>query len=182
MKKCFLIVFLLLSANAAVFSLFAQSNRFVQTNLVANNASYHPQIVDTEMLDAWGIALRPPGAGGHIWVNNAMSGTSVEYIGDVNGIPLHQDGLKIVTLDLPRWTDHGIAFVTGLVYNSAHDIEGQPVEFPVSGPANNNSTTPPTPISGGTSGSAAFIFVTEDGCINAWRSNTKIAMTGAPII
>ncbi|HUB67710.1 MAG TPA: TIGR03118 family protein, partial [Candidatus Methylacidiphilales bacterium] len=73
-------------------------------------------------------------------------------------------------------------FTTGLVYNSAHDIAGQPVEFPVSGPANDNSTTPPTPIKGGASGSAAFIFVTEDGCINAWRSNTKIAMATAPII
>jgi uncharacterized protein (TIGR03118 family) len=157
-------------------------NSFVQTNLVANNASFHPQIVDPNMLDAWGIALRPPGAGGHIWVDNAMSGTSVEYIGDVNGMPLHQDGLKSVTLDLPRWTDHGYAFVTGLAYNSAADIKGQPVEFPVSGPANNNSTTPPTPIPGGASGSAAFAFVTEDGCINAWRANTKVAMSSAPIM
>jgi uncharacterized protein (TIGR03118 family) len=157
-------------------------NSFNQTNLVANNASFHPQIVDPNMLDAWGIALRPPGAGGHIWIDNAMSGTSVEYIGDVNGEPLHQDGLKTVVLDMPRWTDHGFAFVTGLAYNSAHDIKGQPVEFPVSGPASNNSTTPPTPIAGGTSGSAAFAFVTEDGCINAWRSNTKVAMSTAPII
>jgi hypothetical protein len=100
----------------------AEGNRYVQTNLVANNASFHPQILDTQMRDAWGIALRPPGAGGHIWVDNAMSGTSVEYIGDVNGVPLHQDGLKTVTLDLPKWTDHGFAFVTGLAYNSAADI------------------------------------------------------------
>lgn len=166
----------------AIAMLAMQGNSFVQTNLVANNASFHPQIVDPNMLDAWGIALRPPGAGGHIWIDNAMSGTSVEYIGDVKGMPLHQDGLKTVTLDLPHWTDHGYAFVTGLAYNSAADIKGQPVEFPVSGPANNYSTTPPTPIPGGTSGSAAFAFVTEDGCINAWRANTKVAMTSAPII
>ncbi len=157
-------------------------NSFVQTNLVADKASYHPQIVDPSMQDAWGIALRPPGAGGHIWIDNAYSGTSVEYIGDVNDIPLHQDGLTSVTLDTPRFTDHGYALVTGLAYCAAHDIEGQPVEFPVSGPANNNTTKPPTPIPGGASGSAAFIFVTEDGCINAWRSNTKEAMTSAPIM
>ena len=170
---------------------FAQ-NAYVETDLVCNPGYYKskgfsPQnephlIQDENMRDAWGIALRPPGAGGHIWIDNATSGTSVEYIGDVNGIPLHQDGLKSVTLDLPRWTDHGYAFVTGLAYNSAADIKGQPVEFPVSGPANNYSTTPPTPIPGGTSGSAAFAFVTEDGCVNAWRANAKVAMTSAPIM
>ena len=172
----------LLAVLGGASSLLAADNAYVQTNLVANNASFHPQIVDPLMHDAWGIALRPPGAGGHIWVNNAMSGTSVEYIGDVNGIPLHQDGLKSVALDTPRWTDHGYAFVTGLAYNSAMDIKGQPTEFPVNGAANNNSTNPPTTLKAGTGGSAAFIFATEDGCINAWRLNTKTAMTGAPIM
>jgi uncharacterized protein (TIGR03118 family) len=173
---------LFLLALGGVAPLLAQDNSYVQTNLVANSAFYHPQIVEPQMLDAWGIALRPPGAGGHIWINNAMSGTSVEYIGDVNGIPLHQDGLKKITMDLPRWTDHGYAVITGLAYNSAADIKGQPVEFPVNGAANNNSTNPPTPIKGGTSGSAAFIFATEDGCINAWRLNTKTAMPTAPLM
>jgi uncharacterized protein (TIGR03118 family) len=181
MKTLSLLIGALLATQIATFSR-ADANRYVQTNLVASNSSYHPLIVDPQMLDAWGIALRPPGAGGHIWIDNAMSGTSVEYIGDVNGIPLHQDGLKTVTLDLPRWTDHGYAFVTGLAYNSAQDLKGQPLEFPVSGPANDNSTNPPKPLANGTSGSAAFAFVTEDGCINAWRSNTKVAMTSAPLI
>src|SRR5438132_1041613 len=78
----------------------------LQTNLVANKAEYHPLIVDEQMINAWGIALRPPGAGGHIWVANAGTGTSSEFIGDLPGNPLHQDGLKIVTLDTPAWTDH----------------------------------------------------------------------------
>jgi uncharacterized protein (TIGR03118 family) len=181
MKNVILAGTLLLVLGSAA-SLLAQDNRYVQTNLVADNASFHPLIVDPNLQDAWGIALRPPGAGGHIWVDNAMSGTSVEYIGDVNGIPLHQDGLRTVTLDLPKWTDHGFAFVTGLAYNSAADIKGQPVEFPVTGPADNHAANPPAAIPGGTMGSAAFAFVTEDGCVNAWRVNTKIAMTTAPII
>jgi uncharacterized protein (TIGR03118 family) len=155
---------------------------YSNTVLVADNASFDPQIVDPNMLDAWGIALRPPGAGGHIWISNAETGTSSEYIGDVNGVPLHQDGLTSVPLDTPRFTDHGYAFVTGQVYNAASDIVGQPVEFPVSGPADNDSTNPPTVIPGGTSGSAKFIFVTEDGCINAWRSNTATAMLSAPVV
>ena len=108
-----------------------------QTNLVANLPDYHPKIVDPKMIDAWGIALRPPGAGGHIWISNAATGTSSEYIGDVPGNPLHQDGLKIVELVQPKFTDHGYAFVTGQAYNSASDIPGQPVEFPVSGEADN---------------------------------------------
>ena len=159
-----------------------QGNQFVQTILVANKPSFHPQIVDPEMLNPWGIAVRPPGAGGHFWINNFRTGTSVEYIGDVNGVALHQDGLKSVTLDAPGFTDHGVPSVTGLAYNAASDITGQPVEFPVSGPASNYSTNPPTPIPHGTSGSAKFVFVTEDGVINAWRANTAVAMTSAPIV
>jgi uncharacterized protein (TIGR03118 family) len=159
-----------------------QGNRFVQTILVANKASFHPQIVNPDMINPWGIAVRPPGAGGHFWINNAGTGTSVEYIGDARGVALFQDGLKSVTLDAPQFTDHGVPTVTGLAYNAASDIAGQPIEFPVSGPASNYSTTPPTPISEGTSGSAKFVFVTEDGAINAWRLNTATAMTSAPLI
>lgn len=155
---------------------------YQQTILVANKAEYHPQIVDEKMINAWGIALRPPGAGGHIWISNAGTGTSSEYIGDVAGNPLHQDGLKIVELDQPRFTDHGYAFVTGQAYNSASDVAGQPVEFPVAGAALNRKVAPAQPIPGGFNGAAKFVFVTEDGCINAWSANTAVAMTTAPVV
>jgi uncharacterized protein (TIGR03118 family) len=159
-----------------------KENGYIQTILVANKADYHPQIIDPAMIDAWGIALRPPGAGGHIWISNARTGSSSEYIGDVTGNPLHQDGLKLVGLDQPAFTDHGYAFVTGQAYNSASDIAGQPVEFPVSGPADDHRKSPPESIKGGFSGSAKFVFVTEDGCINAWSANTAVAMGAAPVI
>jgi len=169
----------------AVSPAFAQKLRldlgYSQTVLVASKKEYGPQIVDERMRDAWGIALRPPGAGGHIWIANAATGTSSEFIGDVPGEPLHQDGLKTVTLDQPRWTDHGYAFVTGQAYNSASDLPGQPVEFPVSGPADNLKVSPPEPIKDGYSGSAKFVFVTEDGCINAWSANTAVSMKSAPV-
>jgi uncharacterized protein (TIGR03118 family) len=155
---------------------------YEQTNLVANKAEYHPLIVDPKMINAWGIALRPPGAGGHIWISNAGTGTSSEYIGDVSGNPLHQDGLKLVELDQPSFTDHGYAFVTGQAYNSASDIAGQPEEFHVAGPADNHKASPPEAIVGGFSGSAKFVFVTEDGCINAWSANTAVAMRTAPVV
>ena len=155
---------------------------YTQTVLVANSADYKPQIVDEHMQDGWGIAVRPPGVGGHIWIANAGTGTVSEYIGDVAGNLLHQDGLKVVTLDQPRWTDHGHAFITGQAYNSASDLPGQPVEFPVAGPADNLKVSPPEAIKDGYSGSAKFVFVTEDGCINAWSANTAVAMKASPVI
>ncbi|HEX4085385.1 MAG TPA: TIGR03118 family protein [Chthoniobacteraceae bacterium] len=155
---------------------------YVQTNLVANSGDYHPQMIDPEMINAWGIALRPPGAGGHIWISDAGSGYSSEFIGDVPGNPLHQDGVKLVKLLEPGFTDHGYAFVTGQAYNSASDLAAQPVEFPVAGPASNLKKTPAQRIKGGYSGSAKFVFVTEDGCINAWSANTAVAMDNAPLI
>jgi uncharacterized protein (TIGR03118 family) len=157
-------------------------NGYLQTNLVANKAAFHPLIVDENMINAWGIALRPPGAGGHIWISNARTGSSSEYIGDVPGLPLHQDGLKLVGLDQPGFTDHGYAFVTGQAYNSASDVPGQPEEFHVAGPADNHKVSPAKSIPGGFSGSAKFVFGTEDGCINAWSASTAVAMGAAPVI
>jgi len=170
------------AAGPAIAFGLTDGDGYLQTNLVANKAEYHPQIVDERMINAWGMALRPPGAGGHIWISNAGTGTSSEYIGDVPGNPLHQDGLKLVTLDPPHFTDHGYAFVTGQAYNSASDLPGQAEEFHISGEAFNRKTATPEPIKDGFSGSAKFVFVTEDGCINAWSSNTAVAMSAAPLI
>ena len=172
----------LLAFTSASAQKFHEDLGYAQTVLVANTEEYKPQIVDEKMRDAWGIALRPPGAGGHIWIANAATGTSSEFIGDVSGSPLHQDGLKIVELDQPKWTDHGYAFVTGQVYNAASDLPGQPEEFHISGLADNLKVSPPEAIKDGFSGSAKFVFVTEDGCINAWSSSTAVSMKTAPVI
>jgi len=175
---------ILAGALLAPVVLFARNseNGYLQTNLVASKAEFHPLIVDENMINAWGIALRPPGAGGHIWISNARTGSSSEYIGDVPGNLLHQDGLKLVGLEQPGFTDHGYAFVTGQSYNSASDIPGQPEEFHVSGPADNRKVSPAKSIPGGFSGSAKFVFGTEDGCINAWSASTAVAMSAAPVI
>jgi uncharacterized protein (TIGR03118 family) len=134
------------------------------------------------MINPWGIALRPPGAGGHIWISNAGNLSTSTYIGDAKGTPLHQDGLKIVPLDSPLISyEDGIANVTGQVYNAASDFQGQPIEFPVSGPASNLSSGTPEPI-GTISGSAKFVFVTTEGTIHAWRSSTKESMNTAVIV
>ena len=182
--KTFLRLLILVGAVVTASALSAQVRDLgcVQTNLVANKAEYHPQIVDGQMLNGWGIALRPPGAGGHIWIANAGTGSSSEYIGDVAGQALHQDGLKLVELETPAFTDHGHAFVTGQAYNSASDLPGQPEEFRVAGPASNQKKTPAEEIKGGFSGAAKFVFATEDGCINAWSADTATAMATAPVV
>jgi len=156
---------------------------FTNTVLVANRAHYKPTaFVDEYLINPWGIALRPPGTGGHIWLSNAANLTTTTYIGDANGAPLHQDGLKVVHIEGPMtsfWD--GLAHVTGQVYNAASDIEGQPVEFPISGPASNLSGEKPESI-GVTSGAAKFVFVTTYGSINAWRANTATSMDKAVIV
>ena len=175
---------------AGASSVLAQ-NAFIQTNLICDPTYYQDQgftpqnqpglLQDENMIDAWGLAVRPAGAGGHFWIENAMTGFSSTYLGDVNGTPLHQDGLHQVPLSVPQFTDHGYAFVTGTAYNSASDLAGQPAEFPVGPQDAVNDNTGGTDL-GPVSGTAKFVFCTQDGCINAWLSNTAQAMTSAPIV
>ena len=51
----------LVPAGTVAVSAMAQ-NAYVKTVLVANDPKYHPQLIDKKMVDAWGIAIRPPGA------------------------------------------------------------------------------------------------------------------------
>jgi len=161
----------------------APGNAYAQVNLVANRAEIAPgALIDPHMINPWGIALRPPGAGGHFWISNAGNASTSTWVGDAGGKPLAQDGLKIVYLDGPLLSyEDGLANVTGQVYNAASDFEGQPVEFVVSGPAHDLSKTPPTAL-GTVTGSAKFVFVTTDGTINAWRASTAQSMDSAIIV
>jgi uncharacterized protein (TIGR03118 family) len=161
----------------------AHGNVYTQKILVANRPGLAAgALIDKHLVNPWGIALRPPGVGGHIWISNAGSLSTSTYIGDVHGAPLHQDGLRIVYLDGPLISyEDGLANVTGQVYNAASDFPNQPVEFPVSGPASDLSSGAPVPI-GKSSGAAKFVFVTTDGTINAWRASTKESMNSAVIV
>jgi uncharacterized protein (TIGR03118 family) len=158
------------------------ADAFKDTILVANRAEFKPTaFVDPHLINPWGIALRPPGAGGHIWVSNGGDLSTTTYIGDAKGVPLFQDGLKLVPIDGTVTSVEGFAIVTGQVYNAASDVEGQPVEFFVSGPASNLSKDKAEPV-GTTSGAAKFVFVTTDGGINAWRANTATSMHTAVVV
>lgn len=161
----------------------ARPNVYAQKILVANRPGFEAGAqIDEHLVNPWGIALRPPGAGGHIWISNAGNASTSTYVGDAHGEPLHQDGLKIVYLGGPLISyEDGLANVTGQVYNAASDFPKQPVEFPVSGPASNLSKGAPVPV-GTITGSAKFVFVTTDGTINAWRSGTAASMDSAVIV
>jgi uncharacterized protein (TIGR03118 family) len=158
-------------------------NVYVAKTLVASRPGLAPDaIIDEKMINPWGLALRPPGVGGHFWISNAGTISTSTYVGDVRGKPLSQDGLKIVYLDGPRLSlEDGIANVTGQVYNAASDFPGQPVEFPVSGPGSDLTSGKPVPL-GRISGAAKFVFVTTDGTINAWRAGTAASMDTAVIV
>lgn len=144
----------------------APQNKFAVANLAASNASYNALITLPEMIGAWGIAIRPAGAGGHFWVGAANS--SWEFIGDVknNANPalrvLGQDNLKRVTVPgTDGLTPPGA--VTGVVYN------GGSIDSP-----NFKPTGQVMPVTTGSStlaaisGSARFVFVTDSGYIAAW--------------
>jgi uncharacterized protein (TIGR03118 family) len=177
------VAFSWLALSSAPFSSISPANLFASKVLVANRPGLAAgAIIDDHMINAWGIALRPPGAGGHIWISNAGTLSTSTYIGDARGVPLRQDGLKIVYLTGPLLSyEDGLANVTGQVYNAASDFPDQPIEFPVSGAASDLTSGTPRSI-GVVSGSAKFVFVTTEGTINAWRATTAASMDAAVIV
>ena len=141
-------------------------NHYRQVNLAANSEAYKARFTMPEMVNAWGIAIRPKGAGGHFWV--ATGQASYEFVGDVtasgdqNMRELHQDPLKAVTIPGTDTSteDTSIGKTTGVVFNGA-DINSD--KFVV--------TNQPVQVDGRTvmvDGSARFIFATDSGRIAAW--------------
>ena len=132
----------------------AAGNAYKQTNLAATSASYNALFTYPDMVDAWGVAIRPAGAGGHFWVT--ASAGSYEFVGDVNGEPLEVDP-ALVQISLPAsGTNPGAA--NGVVFNSTG------TGFRITQTLVNGETfTAP----------AKFVFVSDNGVISAWaqRSN-----------
>jgi uncharacterized protein (TIGR03118 family) len=119
----------------------------VQTNLVANKPEFGAQILEPKLQNAWGIAIRPAGFGGHFWVTGNTTEISFEYVGDVGGKPLFQDGLKEVNT---------AGTGTGVVFNSG----GQ---FVITQAHPNGAITAP----------AKFLFANDSGTISAWTERKK---------
>lgn len=123
---------------------------YVQTNLVANWEGYHPQIVEPDLTNAWGISLRPAGKGGHFWVTANASGKSLEYVGDVAGEELTTDDLKVV--DIPGLPGEKSGTPTGTVFNDGG--KGFVIKQAIDGA---DYTAP-----------AKFLFATDTGLVTAW--------------
>lgn len=118
---------------------------YTQTNLIATDASYGATIVDSTLTNAWGIAIRPAGLGGHFWIAAQGTGISSQWIGDVSGVPLQQDALAVVSVPGPgatQGTPTGVAFNSGSGFRITQgDITNTP---------------------------AKFIFGTDNGILSAW--------------
>jgi uncharacterized protein (TIGR03118 family) len=143
----------------SLFAFFAQAaetspNRYVQENFVANKKQYAPTLaVEKNFINAWAIAIRPKGAGGHFWVT--AKDVSYEYVGDVKASadpklrPMHADELKYVTL--PVGGDD--KFATSTVFNDSkkHFVITQSIKDkePITAPAK-------------------FLFASDGGIVSAW--------------
>jgi hypothetical protein len=153
----------------------AVKNSYRQTNLAASKASYGAAFTLPDMVDAWGIAIRPAGAGGHFWVLGG--GTSWQFVGDVTASAdpklktLFQDGLGQVFLPGADAlaTDASLGKATGTAFNGA----------PIA--SDNFRVTAQTATVNGTEvefdGSARFVFVTDSGKLSAWTDRAKDGST-----
>ena len=167
----------------------APRNRFSQLNLVASDAdtaTFAPVLAnaerDAECINAWGVAIRPAGAGGHFWVT--AGGYSFEFVGDVTASSdtslktLFQDALTLVRIPgagVPEGEtdvtnpDKFVGFGTGVVFNGAELTSDKFV-------VRNQRVT----VDGAEQvleGSARFIFVTDSGVVSGWTERNAVSDT-----
>ena len=143
MKKIVLSGLLLFCGN--VFA-NTQINSYQQVNLVANRADFKPEIVEPNLQNAWGLANRPAGMGGHFWITTQKTGKSIEYVGDVNNQKLFQDSLKEVDIKTKK-----ASTPTGVVFNPSKN-------FVINQPSKTGSFK----------SESKFIFATDEGQIFGW--------------
>jgi uncharacterized protein (TIGR03118 family) len=176
----------------------AQRNAFQQVNLVASKAdtgTFKPTLTSTErgaeFIDAWGIAIRPAGAGGHFWVT--AGGWSYQFVGDVGASgdaalkTIFQDALTLVRIPgagVPQGepdvtnTEKFEGFATGVVFNGAELTSNK---FVVRGQKVTVDGVEQT-----LEGSARFIFATDSGVISGWTernasSNSVVRRNGPAV-
>lgn len=149
-----LFMILIFTASLSARADETDSNHYTTQHFVANRAKYKPSYeVNKKLVNGWGIATRPAGAGGHFWV--VANKHSLEYVGDVTAAAdaklhaLHVDGLKEVTLPVGGKDNVG----TGVVFvdsKSSFIITQEMKGFePITAPSK-------------------FIFASDGGIISAW--------------
>lgn len=133
------------------------ANHYTQTNLVATTDGFNAAVIDPTLVNAWGIAIRPAGLGGHFWVAANGTGLSSQWVGDVGGKPLYQDDLRIVTVPgpiqgsgaTPAQPNVSVGTPTGVAFY------GGDQHFRITQGSINNQ-------------SSRFLFATDNGVISAW--------------
>jgi hypothetical protein len=101
----------------------ASRSTLVQDNLVSSRPGDEADLLDPSFINAWGIALRPAGLGGHWWVTNTDTSRVTLYIGDSPTVPFGQDGLSV--LGVPGAPP------------------GAPIEVPIDPPTRDGAPLPP---------------------------------------
>jgi len=151
-----LIVFVAVAAKTAM----AAEGYYQQRNLITNfRDKYRTRLEpgrktlrNDRVLNAWGLALRPAGAGGHWWIANTDSGTVVTYVGDTDTTPLFQDALKTVRVEPAPATPEQSSTPTGQVFSGSDELPCSGTSFtgiPIAAPSR-------------------FLVVTEDGNLQCW--------------
>ncbi len=155
------------------------ASAYTQENLVSSRPEDGALLTDPSFINAWGLAIRPAGAGGHWWITNTDTSRVTLYVGDSPTVPFTQDGLSVlgvpgapgetitIPIDPPTLgdgtplpgadptpaTEMPPSNPTGQVFN------GSNTEFLVSG-----TSLTGAPIDAFT----RFIVCSEDGTIAAW--------------
>jgi uncharacterized protein (TIGR03118 family) len=152
--RLFLTALILGGVATAAYAQGVAPNRYQNAVLIANKASYNPTVaIEADFVSGWGLAKRPKGAGGHIWVS--AKNTSYQYVGDVTAsanASLHKLEIRDVPyVQLPVGGEDNAS--TGVVFNDSREnfIITQQVagQTPVTAPAK-------------------FLFSSDGGIISAW--------------
>jgi uncharacterized protein (TIGR03118 family) len=153
---------------------------YVQENLVSSRPADGAQLLDPAFINAWGLAIRPAGAGGHWWITNTDTSRVTLYVGDSPSVPFGQDGLSVlavpgapggapVAIPTAPPTRGGVPLAPptppplGVVPPSnptGQVFSGSTTDFRVSGTSLTGTALNGVP--------ARFITVSEDGTIAAW--------------
>ena len=130
----------------------AAPNSFTVTNLIANKASAHPNLLDKTLKNAWGIAAGPNAP---LWVADNNSSRATVYTGGVNGSKV----ALVLTVKVPGGNP------TGQVFNSAKAFpvggaSGKPAIFIVDSDSIGSTQSP--------------------GLIAAWNGGSKFTVETSP--
>lgn len=134
-------------------------NAYAMVKLVSSRAADKALLTDPLIKDAWGLALRPPGKGGHWWTANTATGTTTTYVGDAPGHPFGQDALKVVPIPVGKLHEKNetMSQPTGQVYTGWNKDE-----FVIEGKGDKGQPLKDY---------ARFVFVCLDGTISAWAND-----------